>query len=143
MPNASRGFITPPAHCVACSDSHGTTLEATRRNILEQFLPSIVTTTCLLPFSTPLPAVAAEKEAITAQTVKEAFDAVRYELNDPSGVVATLQKLIDSSKYEDILQYTKESDAYFRKGKMGRARKLLTDSALKNDAVLMSNAVRR
>ncbi len=39
------------------------------------------------------------------------------------------------------MQYTKESDAYFRKAKLGKARKLLTDNALKNDAILMSNAV--
>lgn len=56
-------------------------------------------------------------------------------------MVATLAKLIEDGSYEDILQYTKESDAYFRKAKMGKARKLLTDESLKGDAVLMSNAV--
>ena len=39
------------------------------------------------------------------------------------------------------MQYTKESDAYFRKAKLGKARKLLTDNTLKGDAILMSNAV--
>lgn len=39
------------------------------------------------------------------------------------------------------MQYTKESDAYFRKAKLGKARKLLTDGSLKGDAILMSNAV--
>ncbi len=39
------------------------------------------------------------------------------------------------------MQFTKESDAYFRKAKLGKARKLLTNNALKGDAILMSNAV--
>lgn len=56
-------------------------------------------------------------------------------------MVATLQKLIEGGNYDDILQYTKESDAFFRKGKLGKARKLLTDEKLKGDSVLMSNAV--
>lgn len=56
-------------------------------------------------------------------------------------MVATLQKLIDEGNYDDILQYTKESDAFFRKGKLGKARKLLTNDTLKSDSVLMSNAV--
>lgn len=55
--------------------------------------------------------------------------------------MATLQKLIDGGNYDDILQYTKESDAFFRKGKLGKARKLLTDENLKGESVLMSNAV--
>lgn len=52
-----------------------------------------------------------------------------------------MSNLIDGGSFEEILQYTKESDAYFRKAKMGRARKLLTDKDLKGDAVSMSNAV--
>lgn len=39
------------------------------------------------------------------------------------------------------MQYTKESDAYFRRAKLGRARRLLTDKDLKGEAVQMSNAV--
>lgn len=56
-------------------------------------------------------------------------------------MVVTLQKLIDDGNYDDILQYTKECDAFFRKGKLGKARKLLTDDQLKGDSILMSNAV--
>lgn len=39
------------------------------------------------------------------------------------------------------MQYTKESDAYFRRAKIGKARKLLTNKDLKGDAIGMSNAV--
>jgi len=49
--------------------------------------------------------------------------------------------LIDNGSFEEILQYTKESDAYFRRAKLGKARKMLTDKDLKGEAVLMSNAV--
>lgn len=112
---------------------------ATRRNFLEQ-TGALVGAAALSTI--PLPAAAAKEEVpITRQAVAEAFDAIRNELDDPSGVVATLAKLIESGSFEDILQYTKESDAYFRKAKMGKARKLLTDKALKGDAVAMSNAV--
>ena len=69
------------------------------------------------------------------------FAAVKEELVSPSGVVATLQKLIDEGNHEEVMQYTKESDAFFRKGKIGKARKLLTDEKLKGDSVMLSNAV--
>lgn len=40
------------------------------------------------------------------------------------------------------MQYTKESDAYFRKAKLGKARKLLTDEKLRStDSLYLSNAV--
>lgn len=78
---------------------------------------------------------------MTKQTVADAFDAIRFELNDASGVVASLGNLIENGSFEEIIQYTRESDLYFRKEKLGKARKLLTDKDLKGDAVLMSNAV--
>ena len=89
----------------------------------------------------PLPSYAKEKEPITRELVTGTFASIKEELISPSGVVATLEKLIEEGSFEDILQYTKESDAFFRKGKLGRARKLLTDEKLKGDSVLMSNAV--
>ena len=39
------------------------------------------------------------------------------------------------------MQYTKESDAYFRKAKVGRARKLLTDKEIKSGSIQLSNAI--
>ncbi|KAL7524172.1 hypothetical protein ACHAXR_000464 [Thalassiosira sp. AJA248-18] len=140
-PALSTGFITPKpraASSPACKP-RSTSLSATRRNFLEQ---SIATTATIILSTTPLPAIAKEAPPIiTKQTVTEAFDAIRFELNDPSGVVASLTNLIENGSFEDIMQYTKESDAYFRRAKLGKARKLLTDKSLKGDAVLMSNAV--
>ncbi|KAL9179710.1 hypothetical protein ACHAXT_009000 [Thalassiosira profunda] len=152
MSNAVTGFAVPGASCTKIRGSSrmgGSRMSAgaptalsaaTRRNLLEQTGALVVGAAALSTI--PLPAAAAKEEVpITRQAVTEAFDAIRNELNDPSGVVATLAKLIESGSFEDILQYTKESDAYFRKAKMGKARKLLTDKALKGDAVAMSNAV--
>ena len=117
------------------SDS-STTLKASRRSFISQSVLSITAVAAPLR-----PALAKEEQVVTQQTVTDAFDAIRYELNEPKGVVSTLSTLIDGGSFEEILQYTKESDAYFRKAKMGRARKLLTDKDLKGDAVSMSNAV--
>jgi len=91
----------------------------------------------------PLPAYAKEPPPpITQEVVTEAFDAIRYELTNPSGVVGTLTSLInDGNSYEEIMQYTKESDAYFRKAKIGKARKLLTDKEIKSGSIQLSNAV--
>jgi hypothetical protein len=90
----------------------------------------------------PLPAIAKETPVITKQSVREAFDAIRYELQSAEGVVSTLSRLIDSGSYEEVMQYTKESDAYFRKAKLGRARKMLTDDKLRGgESIYLSNAV--
>mmetsp|Transcript_4137 Transcript_4137/g.6337 ORF Transcript_4137/g.6337 Transcript_4137/m.6337 type:complete len:212 (-) Transcript_4137:166-801(-) len=117
-----------------------TSLEATRRNFINQSIATITATSTII-FSAQ-PAVAKEAPIeITPQIVQEAFDAIRNELTSSSGVVATLSNLIDNGSFEEILQYTKESDAYFRRAKLGKARKMLTDKDLKGEAVLMSNAV--
>jgi hypothetical protein len=92
--------------------------------------------------TSPFPAIAKDVPIITKQTVKEAFDAIRYELQSSDGVVSTLTKLINAGSYEDVMQYTKKSDAYFRKAKLGKARKLLTDDKLRSgESLYLSNAV--
>ncbi|KAL7437143.1 hypothetical protein ACHAXM_005557 [Skeletonema potamos] len=148
---AASAFVTPASPFAAAtqhrhSPSRGTqtsspsTLEATRRNFIDRTITAALTATPVIIF--PLqPALAKEAPEITPETVKEAFDAIRTELTSSNGVVATLSNLIDNGSFEEILQYTKESDAYFRKAKLGRARKLLTDKDLKGESVLMSNAV--
>lgn len=80
-------------------------------------------------------------ESITPENVKSAFDAIRYELEDPAGGIASLESKISAKDFEGVMDFTKNYDGYFRKARVGRARKLLTDKRLKDDAVLMSNAV--
>ena len=121
-------------------------LATTRRNFLEQST-SIATiaigTSILSSLAIPLPAYAKEPPPpITQEAVTEAFDAIRYELTNPSGVVGTLTNLINNgNSYEEVMQYTKESDAYFRRAKIGKARKLLTDKEIKSGSIQLSNAV--
>lgn len=129
--------MASPKPCIrSWRDTSSTSLEASRRSFISKSVLSITAVAAPLQ-----PAWAKEEQVVTQKTVTDAFDAIRFELNDPKGVVSTLSDLIDSGSFEEILQYTKESDAYFRKAKMGRARKLLTDKDLKGDAVSKSNAV--
>jgi hypothetical protein len=119
----------------------------TRRSFFERSIAAAIATAASTASAvvtiSPLQAFAKETPVvITKQSVKEAFDAIRYELQSPDGVVSTLSKLINSGSYEEVMQYTKESDAYFRKAKLGKARKLLTDDKLRGgDSIAMSNAV--
>lgn len=113
-----------------------------RRSAIMKTL-SIGATTCVPLFSNSLPAYAKkkEKEPITVETVASAFGAVRYELESPEGGVATLTALVEAEDYTAVMDFTRDYDLEFRKAKMGRARKLLTDVTLKDDAVLKCNAV--
>ena len=145
----SSGFVTPSyssttirgISTASSSQVKSTQLLATtRRNFLEQ---STTIATIAIGTSIPLPAYAKEPPPpITQEAVTEAFDAIRYELTNPSGVVGTLTNLInDGNSYEEVMQYTKESDAYFRKAKIGKARKLLTDKEIKSGSIQLSNSV--
>lgn len=87
------------------------------------------------------PAAAKEKEAITPENVKAAFDAVRYELEDAAGGVQLIESKINAEDYEAVMDLTQNYDGYMRKARVGRARKLLTDKKLKDDAQMMSNAI--
>lgn len=110
-----------------------------RRSFLTNAAASGVSAVML---SLPSPAFAKGKpEPITAENVRDAFAAVRFELEDSEGVVTKLDALVRKQNYEELIDFTRETDLYFRKIKMGRARKLLTDKSLKDESVLMCNAV--
>jgi len=150
----SSGFVTPYTNRGGISLTPLSTqvkstqlLATTRRNFLEQSTTIATTiaigTSISSSLAIPLPAYAKEPPPpITQEAVTEAFNAIRYELTNPSGVVGTLTSLInDGNSYEEVMQYTKESDAYFRKAKIGKARKLLTDKEIKSGSIQLSNAV--
>ena len=142
-PTLSSGFVTP--HSAPCipkpSPSSLSATSTSRRNFIEQTIAAAATTSVLI--SSPLPAFAKEKEEliITKETVTAAFDAIRFELNDSTGVVSKLANLIENGSFEDIIEYTREQDAYFRKAKIGKARKLLMDKDMKGASLQDSNAV--
>lgn len=145
VPSTS-GFLapTPPrlssggsasSRASSTSSLYAISTNSSRRNFVQQSSIALLTTTL------PSTAFAKDVEPVTRQTVANAFQAIRSELSSPTGLISTLTNLINNNSYPEIMQYTKESDAYFRKAKLGKARKLLTDGALKGDAILMSNAV--
>lgn len=151
----SSGFVTPSSSTnrgisTASSSTQVKStqlLATTRRNFLEQsttIATIAIGTSISSSLASPLPAYAKEPPPpITQEAVTEAFDAIRYELTNPLGVVGTLTNLInDGNSYEEVMQYTKESDAYFRRAKIGKARKLLTDKEIKSgSSIQLSNAV--
>ncbi len=80
--------------------------------------------------------------------LQEAFHDIQEELNGEvftemgkGGGVLFLKQLIVNEKWDTIKEFTKFYDAEFRKVKLGRARKLLTDKKLKEEALQLSNAI--
>ena len=151
LPSLSAGFVIPSGSCVSnnaspCTNLHmcttsdnneGVTIEESRRSAIGKVLSSSVAVLA----AGIQPAAAKDKEAITPENVKAAFDAVRYELEDPAGGVQLIVGKINAEDYEAVMDLTKNYDGYFRKARVGRARKLVTDKKLKDDALMTSNAI--
>jgi len=154
LPALSSGFVLPSGSCVAnagtCtrvgnlhmrmshSDAAGVAREESRRSAIGKVISA-----GSAAFVTGVQPAAAKKEKveITPETVKVAFDAVRYELEDVAGGVQLIEGKINEEDYEAVMDLTKNYDGYMRKARVGRARKLLTDKKLKDDAQLISNAI--
>lgn len=100
-----------------------TVLAASRREILASAAASLT-----------LPMAAARA------TDGNPFDAVRYQLQDPSGGVAYMQKCIDDHDFTALLEFTKQYDQVLRKGAMGQAKKTLPKS-VQDAATSAANAV--
>lgn len=150
LPSLSAGFVIPSGSCVSnnagpctnlhmriTSDNNEERVEESRRSAIGKVLSS----SAAALVAGVQPAAAKEKEAITPENVKAAFDAVRYELEDPAGGVQLIEGKINAEDYEAVMDLTKNYDGYFRKARVGRARKLLTDKKLKDDALMTSNAI--
>jgi hypothetical protein len=58
-----------------------------------------------------------------AGEVKQAFDAIRYELENSEGGISYLQSCVDKTDYDAIFEFTKTYDLEFRKAKMLGAKK--------------------
>lgn len=128
------------ATSLASSSSSEEYCQVGRREALSKSA-AVVASIAFVEAATPRPAIAKKTEPITAETVKDAFEAVRRELTSSDGGVSYLEGAIADGKWDEVLEFTKNYDLEFRKAKMGRARKLLTDKALKDEAVLTCNAV--
>jgi hypothetical protein len=80
--------------------------------------------------------------------LQAAFQDIQEELNGEvfielgkGGGVLFLKQLIVEERYDTIKEFTKFYDAEFRKVKLGKVRKLLTDKKLKEEALQLSNAI--
>ncbi len=80
--------------------------------------------------------------------LQAAFQDIQEELNGEvfielgkGGGVPFLKQLIVEERYDTIKEFTKFYDAEFRKVKLGKVRKLLTDKKLKEEALQLSNAI--
>eukprot|EP00586_Coscinodiscus_wailesii_P023040 CAMPEP_0172504818 /NCGR_PEP_ID=MMETSP1066-20121228/181618_1 /TAXON_ID=671091 /ORGANISM="Coscinodiscus wailesii, Strain CCMP2513" /LENGTH=148 /DNA_ID=CAMNT_0013281173 /DNA_START=307 /DNA_END=753 /DNA_ORIENTATION=+ len=89
-----------------------------------------------------LPTAAANaKEPITAEDIRVAFSAVRSELESSSGGISVLEAAVSKREWENVKEFTKYYDLEFRKAKMGRAKKMMSDKKMKEDATMLCNAV--
>lgn len=82
-----------------------------------------------------------ESEPVTKENVEFAFAALRFELEDPDGGVAVMQRRIDEQDFEGLLEFTKTYDQVLRKVKWARAKAFLTNNAEKEVATLQGNAI--
>jgi len=89
----------------------------------------------------PSPSQAKETVEISTENVKLYFDDVRYELEDPNGGVKHIEQALDNLDWTEIKEFTKGYDLELRKKKMGFARKMMTDSKMKDEALALRNAV--
>jgi hypothetical protein len=82
----------------------------------------------------PLPAVSAD-EVDSVKMIRDAFQGVRDELFNSKGGVSTLSQFVDQQDYNNIMEFTKTYDQVLRKGKMGRAKKLLLSYLEDNESL--------
>jgi hypothetical protein len=121
------------------SDSgHGSS--ASRRNALQQMVSMSLLSLATTFVNAPV-ASAKEKEPLTVEQAKDAFEAVRYQLESPEGAVHDLESYVANSDFDAIFEFTKYYDLEFRKAKMVKARKYLTSKEDKERAVYLSNSV--
>ena len=111
-------------------------IKPTRRQFFEA-LP-LIYGSILLP---SLPSFANDEALPTKDLVDRTFDPVRFELEDPNGGVAYMQKKIDERDWEGLMEFTKEYDQVLRKLRMGPAKKLLQSKEFKEKGTEFSNAV--
>ena len=123
--------------CHLFSDSHADTDAVPTKSLVSrrQILQSLV----VMVGTAALPAVA--EEETDPAVVQAAFDAVRQQVFSDTGGVAQMQRYIDQRDFGALMEFTKTYDQVLRKGAMGKAKKLLADKQIKEQATLYSNGV--
>ena len=87
------------------------------------------------------PVWAKEELPITAENIEKYFNDVRYELEDPEGGIPRIENALANRDWGFIKEFTKGYDLDLRKKKMGYARKMMTDSKMKDEALTLRNGV--
>ena len=112
----------------SATTKNASTHNLSRRSLLQQQATTamLMTSSALLGVGgTPTPVFAKDDEIVEydPQEVKAAFDAIRYELENPKGGVQYMQQCIDKGDYAALLEFTKTYDLELRKAKMSQAKK--------------------
>jgi hypothetical protein len=82
------------------------------------------------------PATALSADEIdSVKAIRDAFQGVRDELLNSKGGVSTLSQYVDQQDYGNIMEFTKTYDQVLRKGKMGKAKKLLLSYLEQNETL--------
>lgn len=109
-----------------------------RRDFVQSTAAAVLGTS----FLSPSPSWAKEEYVPpTRDVVDSTFNAIRYELSDPNGGVATIQKRIDDHDWGGVMEFTKGYDLELRKLRMGKAKKLMATKEVKEKATEYANAV--
>lgn len=121
------------------SQSNNNNNNPSRRNVLIQ--STLMGLSAFLSNASPAYAKKKESEPLTPENVQAAFDALRFELEDPKGGVSIMQNYMDNNDFQGLLEFTKTYDQVLRKQKWGRCKAFLTNNAEKEVATLQGNAV--
>jgi len=139
------------AHQMTSSDIHSTVVDPPSVQFSRRSMFQKVTFKSASVFGAmaifPTPAVA-KKEAPSPEVMKSIFTAIRLELEGQQytvlgegGGMFYLGKQLDDGNWTEIKEFTKFYDLEFRKAKMARVRKMMTDKEIKGVALQFSNNV--
>ena len=121
------------------SPSKKSSINVGRRDVIKSAGSLLTLSTIMSSVNVPV-VQAKDKGPVSISVVREAFQAVRDVLKE-GGEIDELGALVEKEDYEAIMEFTKGYDLDFRKAKMGKARKFLTNKEDKERAVLNCNAV--
>mmetsp|Transcript_6404 Transcript_6404/g.9388 ORF Transcript_6404/g.9388 Transcript_6404/m.9388 type:complete len:207 (+) Transcript_6404:85-705(+) len=112
-----------------------------RRQALKQ-TASILLFSSVASFTSSSPAEAKKsKEPVTRESIDKAFQDVRDQLESPDGGVQNLKSLVEKEDFDNIMEFTKYYDLEFRKAKVVKARRLLTNKDDKDRGLYLSNSI--
>lgn len=110
-----------------------------RRAVIKSVGSLLTLSTIMSSVNVPV-AQAKDKEPVSISVVRESFQAVQDTLKE-GGEIDQLGELVLKEDYEAIMEFTQGYDLEFRKAKMGKARKFLTNKEDKERGVMNCNAV--